>query len=301
MECFNSGVTSVAITSDIWSGNAKEDYLSVVAHFVNSDWLLEKRMLGMRLIDVSHNGDNIAEHVHAMLEEYGLTEKVISVILDNASANTSAMTILTPKISGYIGNIFLHQRCACHIINLIVKSGLKRLSPYLDAFRTAISFLNSSNQHIAAYKSYCIAVNQRPRKFGLDMNVRWNSTYHMLNHLVPHKSSFSVFIQTHYPTGEGEPMLLTESHWYVAEHILSFLELFYDSTIALSALYDPTSALILHHIIEIAAHLNNFENDNLLRSVVVPMKNKFLKYWRDIPMLYSIAFIMDPRAKIRGF
>ena len=55
------------------------------------------------------------------------------------------MTILTPKISGYIGTIFLHQRCACHIINLIVKSGLKRLSPYLDAFRTAISFLNSSN------------------------------------------------------------------------------------------------------------------------------------------------------------
>ena len=117
----------------------------MVSHFGNFDWLLEKRILGMRLIDVSHNGDNIAEHVHAVLEEYGLTEEVISVTLDNASANTSAMTILTPKISGYIGNIFLHQRCACHIINLIVKSGLKRLSPYLDAFRTAISFLNSSN------------------------------------------------------------------------------------------------------------------------------------------------------------
>jgi hypothetical protein len=27
-------VTFVALTSDIWSGNAKEDYLSVVAHFV---------------------------------------------------------------------------------------------------------------------------------------------------------------------------------------------------------------------------------------------------------------------------
>ena len=29
--------SSVAFTSDIWSGNAKEDYLSVVAHFVSSD------------------------------------------------------------------------------------------------------------------------------------------------------------------------------------------------------------------------------------------------------------------------
>jgi hypothetical protein len=41
------------------------------------------------------------------------------------------MTSLTPKFSGYIGSVFLHQRCACHIINLIVKSGLKHLKPYL--------------------------------------------------------------------------------------------------------------------------------------------------------------------------
>ena len=75
--------SSVSLASNIWSSNAKEDYLSVVSHFGNSDWLLEKRILGMRLIDVSHNGDNIAERVHAVLEEYGLTEKVISVTLDN--------------------------------------------------------------------------------------------------------------------------------------------------------------------------------------------------------------------------
>jgi hypothetical protein len=32
--------SSVALTSDIWSGNAKEDYISVVAHYVNTDWEL---------------------------------------------------------------------------------------------------------------------------------------------------------------------------------------------------------------------------------------------------------------------
>jgi hypothetical protein len=31
------------------------------------------------------------------------------------------------------------------------------------------------------------------------------------------------------------------------------------------------------------------------------MKTKFLKYWRQIPILYSFAFILDPRAKMRGF
>jgi hypothetical protein len=30
------------------------------------------------------------------------------------------------------------------------------------------------------------------------------------------------------------------------------------------------------------------------------MKLKSLKYWQDIPMLYAIAFILDPRGKMRG-
>jgi hypothetical protein len=55
--------TCVCLTSDIWSGNAKEDYLSVVVHFVNDAWELEKRIIGMRLIDVSHCGSNIAERI----------------------------------------------------------------------------------------------------------------------------------------------------------------------------------------------------------------------------------------------
>jgi hypothetical protein len=72
-----------------------------------------------------------------------------------------------------------------HIINVIVNSGLKRLKLFLDDFRTEISVLSSSNQRIATYKQFCIASMVHPQKFGLDMDVRWNSTYLMLYHLVP--------------------------------------------------------------------------------------------------------------------
>jgi len=189
----------------------------------------------------------------------------------------------------------VHQRCACHIINLIVKSGLKRLKTYIEVFRTAINFLNSSNHRIAQFKNYCNAKGMRPRKFALDMDVRWNSTYLMLKHLLPYRSVFSVFINTH----SGYP-LLNEQHWYIAEKVLKFLELFYDSTVVLSGVYYPTSPLVLHHILEIASHLHDYEHDHNLVAVVVPMKSKFLKYWKNIPLLYSFAFILDPRAKMRG-
>jgi hypothetical protein len=94
------------------------------------------------------------------------------------------------------------------------------------------------------------------------MDVRWNSTYLVLKHLLPQKNSFSIFITTNHPLIDGQP-LLTEQYLY-------------DSSVVLSSVYYPTSPLILHHILEIANHLNNYENDRNLRNVVTPMKDKFL-------------------------
>jgi hypothetical protein len=126
IESFKSNaITSVVVTSDIWSGNAKKDYLSVVGHYINADWQLEKRVLGLRLIDVSHNAENIVERVGNVLNDYGMLRKVFSVTLDNAYANNKAMDALKPVLKQYLGaDMFLHQRCACHIINLIVKESL---------------------------------------------------------------------------------------------------------------------------------------------------------------------------------
>jgi len=105
------------------------------------------------------------------------------------------------------------------------------------------------------------------------MDVRWNSTYLMLKHLIPYKDIFSVFINSHYSLD-----LLTRNHWYAAEKVMEFMQLSYDSIVVLSSVYYPTSPLILHHILEIAFHLHAAERDPNLRNIVTPMKLKFLKY-----------------------
>jgi hypothetical protein len=84
------------------------------------------------LIDCLHNHENIVERVLTCL-------------------------VLSPALSGCVGELFWHQRCACHIINLIVKAGLEVFKPMLHGFRTAISFMNSSNLRIASYKKFCVA------------------------------------------------------------------------------------------------------------------------------------------------
>jgi hypothetical protein len=55
---------------------------------------LEKRIIGLWLIDVSHSGDNISECKFVVLKEYCPDDKTFSITLDNASANTIAMVKL---------------------------------------------------------------------------------------------------------------------------------------------------------------------------------------------------------------
>jgi hypothetical protein len=95
-----------------------------------------------------------------------------------------------------------------------------------------------------------------------------------------------MFISANYPTG-GE-LLLTDDHWYVVEHMLKFLGLFHISTVSFFGVYYSTSPLMMHAIIDIADHLNQIENDDILREVVIPMKTKFIKYWGNVPLLYFI-------------
>ena len=84
-------------------------------------------------------------------------------------------------------------------------------------------------------------------------------------------------------------MLLTDDHWAMAEKVLKFFELFYDATVALSGVYYATSPLMIHYLVKIAMHLKNYANDNHIRPVVQHMIDKYNKYWRDIPLLYSFA------------
>ena len=72
----------------------------------------------------SHTRRAIAATLLDILQEFNLQSRVVSITLDNASANTMGMTILEPNLQSYIGGYVIHQRCICHIINLIVQAGI---------------------------------------------------------------------------------------------------------------------------------------------------------------------------------
>ena len=84
---------------------------------MNSDWCLEKRLLGLRPIEVAHTGLNIVERVEMVANDYSITDKIFAIVLDNASSNKTVIDVLKPVFSGYIEHLIPHltilHECLC--------------------------------------------------------------------------------------------------------------------------------------------------------------------------------------------
>ncbi|KAK3225516.1 hypothetical protein Dsin_005378 [Dipteronia sinensis] len=144
-------------------------------------------------MDFAHTADNIFAVILSILETYGITHRILSVTLDNASANTRSIALFTERNIPQAGDYFFHQRCACHIINLVVQFGLKEVSDRIERIRDAISWIGSSNPIFQEFGRHCTLNGLRPRRFQTDMPVRWNSTYLMLKNYLEYDTTISGF------------------------------------------------------------------------------------------------------------
>ncbi|KAJ1278634.1 hypothetical protein BS78_04G093800 [Paspalum vaginatum] len=297
-ETFNKVSFSFALTSDVWtSSHQKTSYISIVAHYLDDSYCLNKRVIGFRVMDDSHTGDAIANHILEVLNDFKIKDKILSVTLDNASSNTTAIEILSPQIQSYIEGYVVHQRCVRHIINLVVQDGITVFSKYLDNIRAAIRFITSTPQMISKFAEYCRAHNKKPRKFGLDMKIRWNSTYLMLKSLQGYENLITVFVNAN---AKNLNIVLTEDDWIIVSNFRDFLMPFYAATNVLSDVYYPTSCLVIDYIWLMAESFSKHRSDSLLSAVVAPMEEKFLKYFEQISHIYCFATIFYPRKKLDG-
>jgi len=78
------GSTSVALTTDSWTSNATEAYLTVTVHYIKDDWSMESRILMIRAMPERHTGENLAIRLKDCVDEFGLKGRVEACVHDNA-------------------------------------------------------------------------------------------------------------------------------------------------------------------------------------------------------------------------
>ncbi|KAL0308961.1 UNVERIFIED_CONTAM: putative AC transposase [Sesamum radiatum] len=173
----------VCLTTDTWTSLKNLNYMCLTAHWIDSDWELQKRIINFCIVE-NHKGETIGKQIEECLHEWGI-DKVCTITVDNASSNDRAIAHLKKKCKWkdvILNNDYMHMRCSAHIVNLIVKEGLEEQHESIMRVRNAVKYVRSSPARLKAFKR-CVKKEKIDSKCLICLNVetRWNSTYLMLD------------------------------------------------------------------------------------------------------------------------
>ena len=306
----------VCLTTDTWTSIQQTNYMVLTAHFIDDDWMLHKKILNFCVIP-NHKGESIAQLLEECLVEWGI-EKVLTITVDNASANDSGLRDLVHRISGWgIPNAllhdgkYLHMRCVAHILNLVVNDGIKLLNTAIQSIRNAVRYVRSSPQRLESFKRCVEKVRIESKGLViLDVPTRWNSTFLMLESALKFKMAFDrlkvddghylpYFVKdNHDNMREGPPSM---DDWSEAEIFAIFLRPFYEVTLKVCCSNTPTVHTTFGDLFKIKSLLHENKDDEILSMISKLMQEKYDKYWgslEDMNQYLFIALVLDPRHKL---
>ncbi|GAA0176888.1 hypothetical protein LIER_42115 [Lithospermum erythrorhizon] len=283
MKAMMSKVRIIELTTDLWwSGEQKLGYMMVTGHFIDAKWVIHKRVLDFVNVPPPHTGEVLARHLIKVMDDWGIKDRVVSITVDNVSANDNCIQTLNEDIFSkwkllLYGKLF-HVRCCAHILNLLVKDGLQVIIESIEKIKGGVKHLVSSERRCNNFNRIRLAQGLSDKLQVLDNNARWNSTWFIL--------SITCFYNTVCPRYAEEDstflnFLPTDIEWERVDDICRFLEVFADATELISGSYYPTVNLFLGQLWKIKCLLNDhieLSTKRHLSVMAMKMQLKFDKY-----------------------
>ena len=110
-----AGAGDISITTDLWTSNKQESYISITAHWLDDKLNMQHAILATPEMPESHTGVNIAERINQCLREFGIENSVVAYVADNGSNVVAALDdMATPRLG-----------CFAHTLQLGIKCGLR--------------------------------------------------------------------------------------------------------------------------------------------------------------------------------
>ncbi|KAK9756693.1 hypothetical protein RND81_01G115000 [Saponaria officinalis] len=210
---------------------------------------------------------------------------------------------MEPPYSGKEIYILL-LRCAAHVLNLIVKDGLKIIEHAIVKIRESVKHVKASEAKKIYFRSAVEQAGVKETKaLRFDVPTRWNSTYKMLDRAIIYRDAFNklnLFDKTYLHCPDA-------FEWLMVEKIRDVLEPFNDITELFSGSDYPTVnfyfenvwrvSMLLKQLVQIQSH------DEVLRKMAIDMQKKFDKHWaesdeKNYSTLFAFAMVIDPRCKV---
>ena len=68
----------ICLTSDLWTSATTDGYICLTGHFIDKDWVLQKRILNFCHMPPPHIGVALAEKMYSLLCKWGIEKKLFS-------------------------------------------------------------------------------------------------------------------------------------------------------------------------------------------------------------------------------
>ncbi|KAL1558990.1 hypothetical protein AAHA92_09384 [Salvia divinorum] len=267
----------------------------------------------------SHKSEDIGAAIVTSLTEWGLTH-LFSCTLDNALQNDVAIGVVKTHMElmniDILGGKYFHMRCVVHILNLIVKDGLKEIGISIRRVRETVRWLKSSPQRWGLWAKVLDYLGDKidlKKKLCMNVPTQWNSTYLMLESAIPYAEAFTTFGNMNSSFGKylrkrmhndksiGPP---EEEDWVNVKKMISYLKKFHSFTQIVSVTKRPTSHLFFTEMCGIFDLIRRLQmsSDYEVSSMASRMRLKIGKYWMEetelnvkMNKIIYMAVIFDPR------
>lgn len=65
----------------------KHSFLAIKGYWIDQNWNYHEELLDFPVIEGKHSGENLGRLMQATIDEYSLSEQLVSITTDNASNN----------------------------------------------------------------------------------------------------------------------------------------------------------------------------------------------------------------------
>ncbi|XP_075151908.1 E3 SUMO-protein ligase ZBED1-like isoform X2 [Haematobia irritans] len=287
-------VEQCAITMDCWTSRANEGYLTVTCHFTSKNFDLRTAVLSTKklLVATNHTAENISNSLSAVLQEWKLMDKVVSIVTDNDSSMIKACELLQKR----------NLPCFAHTVNLVVQDCLSQdyIKPILAKCKKIVTYFKSSTISYEKFK----ADQDKDKPYSLIQEVptRWNSALKMVERILLTNSSIS---KTLLATPKAPPPL-TADDIEILQDLKELLSPFDNATVQTSSSSNVTISLIIPLICGIFQNLN--ENRNKMKTSEGTKACEFLTqrvqkrlFPYEERTVARLGTLLDPRFKKEGF
>ncbi|CAG4999775.1 unnamed protein product [Parnassius apollo] len=291
-----SSVDAACLTTDGWTSITQQSYVAITAHFireVDDISTLQSCLLGCIPYDSSHTAQNLGMFIAEEVKKWGLQNKVICVVTDNAPNIVAAVR----------NNNWRHIPCFAHSLNLVLGDGMKIIHAELSKIKDIVAYFKRSSKALAKLSVMQNQLNLPAIKLKQDCVTRWNSTYDMLSCILKVRAAVIAVLAVENP----ELNCLSPSDWAMLEKAASVLEIFKliteeisaEKNVTLSKLMLMIKAINKHLIKASAEYVNDVKVTKLVQELQNSMSVRFCEM--DTQELITQATFLDPRFKKFGF